>query len=436
VRRFVRCSVAVAVIAAAFAAAVGAGPVTRNLDQHTRFYVPPPNAAAVKQAFDLVKRHDALDALRIGALVAQGHAVWFTEGTPTQVQRQVQQTMEASARQRAVPVLVVYDVPFRDCGQYSAGGARNTADYLAWIDGVAKGIGRAKAVVIVEPDGLGLVPGQGCTPSAGDLAAAGLTLAQAQQARYDQLNGAVDRLEQQPGVSVYLDATHPAWLNVGDAASRLVAAGVQRAQGFFLNASNYQYTANNTFYGTWISDCIAYATQLAPGDYGSCPNQYWDGGPATNWDGDALDTHMVWSDQPYSGVHSDLLWNTTGIDSRWALMLGSTPATTHFVIDTSRNGLGPWDYRSTYPDAGTAQDWCNPPGRGAGPRPTTQTGNALVDAYLWVKVPGESDGSCNRSVAGSTTDPEWGGIVDPAAGAWFPQQALQLARLASPPLVP
>ena len=47
-----------------------------------------------------------------------------------------------------------------------------------------------------------------------------------------------------------------------------------------------------------------------------------------------------------------------------------------------------------------------------------------------MKVPGESDGSCNRGIAGSTTDPEWG-MVDPPAGAWFPQQALQLAQLAS-----
>jgi endoglucanase len=51
-----------------------------------------------------------------------------------------------------------------------------------------------------------------------------------------------------------------------------------------------------------------------------------------------------------------------------------------------------------------------------------------------VKVPGESDGSCNRGIAGSTIDPEWG-MVDPPAGAWFPQQALQLAQLASPPLL-
>ena len=192
-RPFLRCSMAVAVVAAALSTAVGASAMPRSLGPTTRFYVPPPDAGAVQQVIDLLKKRDAIDALRVGALVAQGHAVWFTSGTPQQVQKQVRQTMEGAALERAVAVLVVYDVPFRDCGQYSAGGARNTADYLAWIDGVAKGIGNGKAVVIVEPDGLGLVPGQGCTPSAADLSAAGLTLAQAEQARYDQLNGAVDR---------------------------------------------------------------------------------------------------------------------------------------------------------------------------------------------------------------------------------------------------
>jgi endoglucanase len=55
-----------------------------------------------------------------------------------------------------------------------------------------------------------------------------------------------------------------------------------------------------------------------------------------------------------------------------------------------------------------------------------------VDGYLWIKVPGESDGSCTRGKSG-TVDPEWG-IVDPTAGNWFPQQALQLAKLANPKL--
>jgi endoglucanase len=80
----------------------------------------------------------------------------------------------------------------------------------------------------------------------------------------------------------------------------------------------------------------------------------------------------------------------------------------HFVIDTSRNGRGPFH-----------TEWCNPPRRGLGPRPTTDTGNPLVDAYLWIKVPGESDGTCRHG---------------PTAGAWWPAYALGLARRANPPL--
>ncbi|MFD6425786.1 glycoside hydrolase family 6 protein [Streptomyces sp. NPDC060198] len=52
------------------------------------------------------------------------------------------------------------------------------------------------------------------------------------------------------------------------------------------------------------------------------------------------------------------------------------------VIDTSRNGNGP-----------PAEDaWCDPPGRALGDAPTTRTGESRIDAYLWVKLPGESDG--------------------------------------------
>jgi endoglucanase len=396
----------------------------------TQFYVPKPDKGALAQVSDLLSKQDKTGANLIREMTSESHAVWFTGGTPAEVQRQVNQTVNAAAGQHGVPVLVAYDVPFRDCGQYSAGGALNTADYLAWIDGFARGIGSSRAVVLLEPDGLGIIPyntdingnAEWCRP---DLSGTGLTPATANQARYDQIGGAVARLEQQPNVSVYLDGTHSAWLGVGDIAQRLVKAGVANAQGFFLNVSNYQFTQNGVQYGTWISECIA------SGSFAGCPNQYWNGGPDGTmiasllgaWTGVALSNYGVWSD-----TASDPALNTSGINARF-----STPGTTHFVIDTSRNGLGPWKPTASYPDA---QDWCNPPGRGLGARPTTDTGNALVDAYLWAKVPGESDGSCNRGVSGSTTDPEWGGTVDPAAGAWFPQQALQLAQLASPALQP
>jgi endoglucanase len=78
----------------------------------------------------------------------------------------------------------------------------------------------------------------------------------------------------------------------------------------------------------------------------------------------------------------------------------------HFVIDTSRNGIP-----STNPE-----DWCNPRGRALGTAPTTNTGHPLIDAYLWVKHPGQSDGPCG------------GG---PAAGTWWAEYALELSRLAS-----
>ena len=238
------------------------------------------------------------------------------------------------------------------------------------------------------------------------------------------LNYAVDALKAQPNVKVYLDGTHSAWLNVGDASDRLSKAGVERADGFYLNVSNYQYTANLIQYGTWISKC------LETGNFAGCANQYWNGGPEGTkiadllgpWTGVALSNYGEWSDDS-----EDPALNTSGINWRY----GDVQPTTQFVIDTSRNGLGPWE-PPAYPDP---QDWCNPPDRGLGLRPTADTGNPLLDATLWVKIPGESDGECTRGLgsAGETVDPEWG-IIDPPAGEWFPEMVLDLVDNANPEL--
>ncbi len=61
-----------------------------------------------------------------------------------------------------------------------------------------------------------------------------------------------------------------------------------------------------------------------------------------------------------------------------------TPPVT-YTIDTSRNGNGP---SSEQPDP-----WCNPTGRALGPKPLTLT-HQFMDANIWCKVPGESDGTC------------------------------------------
>jgi endoglucanase len=73
----------------------------------------------------------------------------------------------------------------------------------------------------------------------------------------------------------------------------------------------------------------------------------------------------------------------------------------HFVIDTSRNGA-----------ADAPEGWCNPPGRRIGQAPTLNPGIPLVDALLWIKRPGESDGDCGGDA--------------PSAGNWYPSYALSL----------
>ena len=395
-----------------------------GLDPDTEFYVAKPNHGARQQIADLTSSQQKDDARLIREMIETPQAVWFTKGTPKQTQQAVKNTVKLAAGKGTVPVLVAYNIPFRDCAQFSAGGATTVEEYKAWIDGFATGIGEEAAVVILEPDGLGIIPWytnidgglDWCQPAEANSETAAAE-------RFEMLNYAVDALKAQPNTHVYLDGTHSAWLNVGDASQRLARAGVDRSDGFYLNASNYQFTANLVKYGTWISSC------LAMGNFAGCPNQYWNGGPPTNWTGTAMDRYQEWRNEPYSGDPADLAWNTVGIDARYE---GAEP-TTHFVIDSSRNGQGPWDpSAASYPDP---QDWCNPPDRGLGLLPTADTGIDLVDAYLWIKIPGESDGECTRGLGpgGATVDPEWG-IIDPPAGEWFPEMALDLVHNANPAL--
>ena len=75
----------------------------------------------------------------------------------------------------------------------------------------------------------------------------------------------------------------------------------------------------------------------------------------------------------------------------------------HYIIDSGRNGNG------------SNGEWCNPRGRALGEYPRIVNSGAL-DAYVWVKGPGGSDGPCN------------GG---PAAGVWFHDLAIELCRNAA-----
>jgi len=89
----------------------------------------------------------------------------------------------------------------------------------------------------------------------------------------------------------------------------------------------------------------------------------------------------------FSANVSNFQW--TGIVVTWSQQLeGDLASTARAVIDTSRNGRGPYTGREN-------PRWCNPPGRALGPAPRLDPGPAGIDGYLWIKDPGASDGTCH-----------------------------------------
>lgn len=101
-------------------------------------------------------------------------------------------------------------------------------------------------------------------------------------------------------------------------------------------------------------------------------------------------------------------YRTTEECLEYGTLLSEMTGGKHFVVDTSRNGAGPYLEAKN-----ETEKWCNPPGRKIGQAPTTNTGSPLCDGYLWLKRPGESDGECN------------GG---PKAGVWWDEMAMQMVQ--------
>jgi endoglucanase len=279
-----------------------------------RFFVDPYGSAQLAvRALSAGGQQATADQLQ--AIAPQPAATWLTDaGSLPTLARVLDEARSVSQ----VPVVVVYDLPWRDCGQYSGGGAAGPADYQQFIDQVSAAIGQTKVVVVVEPDALSEMS---CLPSA------------EQQGYYSLLHYAAKKLSANSSAAVYVDAGNPDWqpASVEAAGLNQVIAGTSAA-GFAVNVANFFSTPADVAYGTEISGLT--------------------GGK-------------------------------------------------HFIIDTSRNG------GNVAPGL-----WCNPPGAALGHPPSTDTGNPLVDAELWIKVPGESDGSCQ------------GG---PSAGTFWLSYALQLA---------
>lgn len=254
-------------------------------------------------------------------IAATPTAIWL--GGRSTDEARVRSIMKLAKAAHRTPTFVLYAIPHRDCGSYSAGGLKTVGQYKTWVASVKRAIAGRKSVVIIEPDAIAMP-----------------CLSNSQKAdRYTMLKYALTTLSSS-NVWVYIHAGSNG-LNPRSVAAVLKRAGISKARGFAVNVSSFDTTANEIAYGKSVL-------------------------------------------------------KTLGMNK-------------HFVIDTSRNGLGRYTGST-----GSAPGWCNPPGRALGSRPTTKTASAAVDAYLWIKPPGESDGSCRAG--------------DPSAGGWYVSYALDLVQ--------
>ena len=212
-----------------------------------------------------------------------------------------------------LPVLVVFNLPNRDMGHYSKGGATSWSSYMRFLEDFTDGLGSNEVIIIYEPDAL---------PHS--------TLMSDFEAewRIKIMKRGLETLTRS-NAHVYIDIGHSNWLSPKEANELLDKVSNDKVRGFAVNVSNYRSTQESLEWGSKVCE--------------HRPND-------------------------------------------------------HFIVDTSRNGNGPH-----------GNEWCNPPGRSLGLPPTCDTGNEKCDAFLWIKIPGESDGKANK---GPKAGKFWGEMAE------------------------
>ena len=348
-----------------------------------RLYVNPDYTAALR---GVAQRHPEAAPL-VRKMEQFPTAIWESSIQDT---TSVARHLDAARRQQiasgvpVVTVFAIYDLPGRDCAAASSAGelspdAAGEARYRhQFIDPIAAAF-RAhrdqRIAVVLEPDSLANLVTNLQSPrcaAVADVYKRGIAYA-------------VSTLSM-PHVSVYLDAAHAGWMGWPKNLVRAVplfkevlqmAGGAHRIRGFAVNVSNYDPTK---------------VPETRPRDPHYAPND-----------------ELSYVEDLARGLEA------AGITGK------------HFVVDTGRNGRA--DIRSV------AGSWCNVKGAGLGERPRAAPA-PLVDAYLYVKVPGESDGTSDPHAArfDATCASDDATPAAPEAGLMFDAYLIDLLRNAQPPL--
>jgi cellulose 1,4-beta-cellobiosidase len=357
---------------------------------------------------------------------------------------QQQLTRAAAAGTASAPSLVeivVYDLPGRDCaalasnGEIPATAAGLTQYETQYIDPIASILSQfatsnLRVVAVIEPDSLPNVVTNQSKPAC-----------QTATPYYEQgTTYALNKLHAVPNVYNYMDIAHSAWLGwpsnmsqtpaVYNTVVKATTAGYASIDGFISDTANY----------TPVQEPLLTNPTLQVG-------------------GQPVDSATFYQ---YNPTFDELSYDTQMYNT---LVSAGFPSSKRFLIDTSRAGWGP-----THPTTITAAsdvntyvadnkidkrpfrgDWCNQNNAGIGARPADQPlgASSPVEAYVWIKPPGESDGDyptathahgdphCDPN--GTNTDGNGGtystGSIpgfDVPAGQWFPAEFQMLVRNAFP----
>ncbi|MEU9733437.1 glycoside hydrolase family 6 protein [Streptomyces sp. NPDC048002] len=342
--------------------------------------------------------------------------------------------------------LVIYNLPGRDCAALASNGELGPTEIgryrTEYIDPIAAILADPKyaslrIVTTVEIDSLpNLVTNTGSRPTA-------TPQCDVMKANGNYVKGvgyALSELGDVPNVYNYVDAGHHGWIGWDDnfapsaqlfkEAATAEGATVNDVHGFITNTANYSALKENNF---TINDSVA----------GKSVRE-------SKW----VDWNRYVDEQSFAqGFRNQLV--SVGFNTDIGML-----------IDTSRNGwggtarpAGPGATTSvdTYVDGGRYDrrihigNWCNQSGAGLGERPQAAPATG-IDAYVWMKPPGESDGA-SQEIANDegkgfdrmcdptyTGNPRNGNNLSgalpnaPISGHWFSAQFQQLMQNAYPPL--
>jgi len=309
------------------------------------------------------------------------------------------QAQQAKTGRKTLTTFIVYDLPERDCAAAASNGELSCVDsacvdglntyknkYVDPIVAIFKKYPEQPIVAVVEPDSLGNM--------ATNMNIQKCTLAE--NAYYSGIAYSINALSALPNVYIYLDACHGGWLGwdnnrqaIAQVFNKVLnqAGGQSKIRGFATNTANYQPLGS-------ISSTA---------DPCNLKSQY----------------NQAINEVIYVNMLSQTL-ASVGITGKG------------FIIDTGRNGVpGPRK---------DCSNWCNINNAGLGIRPTSDTaaisGINIIDAFYWLKTPGESDGTSDQNAprydyhCGSSDS----FIPAPQAGQWNSDYFVMLVNNANPPL--